>query len=1051
MKKYLLTGIFLAVALLISLPLQKTQASVFSVSTIAASSVATSSANIFGNVTSMGGEPSVVPSFSYGTTTSYGSISASVPSTVTSTAYGYFSASLHGLTCGTTYHFVARISASGSMATGADDTFTTAPCTMPSISAPLASPMGDPTQISLSSVVGDLGGATSVAVGFNYGLTTSYGSTATVTPAPTSLGTVTKIITGLTCHTTYHFRSYATNPAGTFHSADVVATTSHCPPIITTVAASSITQTSAVLNGNLTTLGTGLTFVDVGFYRAPSSTFIPAALGPLTAPGSFSKTITGLTCGGTYTFSAGAGGTSSSLYGSTLTFSALPCVTPLVTTLPATSITTTSAVLSGNLTSLSGFPSVATYFDVSTGMPPIATSTGVYNYTRTGLTCGTTYSYKAIASNTGTTPYVGYGSPVTFSTLPCATLATVTTVSSSSATTTSITLNGNLGSLGGVTSATVGFDYVTTTSWGLTGIFSSSSYVTPDMISTGAFSKTVTGLTCGTSYFFRALAMNTAGTSHGGSTSFSTLACSSGLPAATVVSGSAYGDDGAILVGNLSSMGTGATSATVGFNYGTSTSYGHSTTAIPMTSAHIFSSIPTGLTCHTLYHFRVYATNFVGTFTTPDSTFTSPDCGPVVQTLPSTVDTTTGTVIFHGNLVSLGTSGPALVKFEYGTTTTYGSFSGAPLTLTAPGPFSVPMPLTCSSAYDYRAWGGNAVGDLHLATGVNVHVSTPSCPSVSTGPASIVSPTSEFLLGNLTSTGGMTTVGVGFQYGLTTSYGTSTPLVFVSSLGGYNATITGLACNTLYHYRAVTSSVGVTYGTDGTFTTDDCPLGVVAPTVSTAAATAITQTTATIHGIVSATGGATVTNTQFAGTFGTPISTTTSITTVPSSFSVILSALTCHTSYTFTASATNSAGTGTGTPLTFTTADCTTTGGTGTGVLPVLVSPLDVAVIFATAQSGTGEGSCFFRTRGGETTGTMINGSSTCSVSASTPLGQNLASYFARMFPKTIKTAPREETPPAEVPAEVVLPEPAPTVEERASEPQNDVAAPIVEERASVE
>ena len=50
--------------------------------------------------------------------------------------------------------------------------------------------------------------------GFNYGLTTSYG-TDTTENGSFSTGAYTANISSLTCGTTYHFRSYATNSAGT--------------------------------------------------------------------------------------------------------------------------------------------------------------------------------------------------------------------------------------------------------------------------------------------------------------------------------------------------------------------------------------------------------------------------------------------------------------------------------------------------------------------------------------------------------------------------------------------------------------------------------------------------------------------------------------------------------------------------------------------------------------------------------------------------------------------------------------------------------------------
>ena len=65
---------------------------------------------------------------------------------------------------------------------------------------------------------------------------------------------------------------------------------------------------------------------------------------------------------------------------------------------------------------------------------------------------------------------------------------------------------------------------------------------------------------------------------------------------------------------------------TVHFQYGTTTSYGH-TTAMQTQTGSKFRNIAaniTGLTAHTTYHFRIVATNTGGTRIGSDRTFTTP-------------------------------------------------------------------------------------------------------------------------------------------------------------------------------------------------------------------------------------------------------------------------------------------------------------------------------------------------------------------------------------------------------------------------------------------
>ncbi|MDD5190360.1 MAG: choice-of-anchor D domain-containing protein, partial [Dehalococcoidales bacterium] len=97
---------------------------------------------------------------------------------------------------------------------------------------------------------------------------------------------------------------------------------------ITSNAATSITSTSATLNGNLTGLGSN-TSVDVNFEYWPTSggdhLFTTAV--SKTVTGAFSANVTGLTAGTGYTFKAKAVGTTT-VYGSELTFTTSAPVKP---------------------------------------------------------------------------------------------------------------------------------------------------------------------------------------------------------------------------------------------------------------------------------------------------------------------------------------------------------------------------------------------------------------------------------------------------------------------------------------------------------------------------------------------------------------------------------------------------------------------------------------------------------------------------------------------------------------------------------------------------
>lgn len=89
---------------------------------------------------------------------------------------------------------------------------------------------------------------TSTAVTFDYGLTTSYGSTATATASPLAAGAVgaavSVAVTGLTCSTTYHYRAKGVNLGGTTLGADATFTTVACPtPTVVSVNTASTNPT----------------------------------------------------------------------------------------------------------------------------------------------------------------------------------------------------------------------------------------------------------------------------------------------------------------------------------------------------------------------------------------------------------------------------------------------------------------------------------------------------------------------------------------------------------------------------------------------------------------------------------------------------------------------------------------------------------------------------------------------------------------------------------------------------------------------------------------
>jgi len=187
----------------------------------------TSTAQLIGNITSDGNASSTDRGFHYGLTTSYGSTSSSTGTF----GIGSYSKDISNLNCGTLYHYRAFAINSAGTGTSTDSTFTTSACeipvTVPTIITPSSGSI-TATGVTLTATVSSDGNASSTDHGFNYGLTTAYGSVASTTSS-FGIGSFSESITGLTCNTLYHYRGFVTNSAGTASTTDANFTTSACP------------------------------------------------------------------------------------------------------------------------------------------------------------------------------------------------------------------------------------------------------------------------------------------------------------------------------------------------------------------------------------------------------------------------------------------------------------------------------------------------------------------------------------------------------------------------------------------------------------------------------------------------------------------------------------------------------------------------------------------------------------------------------------------------------------------------------------------------------
>ena len=359
-------------------------------------------------------------SFEYGTTASYG---ASVPCSSLPGSGGEspvsVSQSLGGLGVNTTYHYRIVATNEGGTSHGVDQSFTTLP--NPPTTVTSAASSVTQTSATLNATVNPNGGNVS-ACAFEYGTTTEYGHSLPCSSLPGSGKAnvdVSASLTGLSAETTYYYRISATNPGGTSIDGDQSFTTSAAVPgpTVATGAASSLTQTTATLNG---TVNPNKAVVDECYFEYGTTTAygssVPCSSLPPTGDSAepVSAVATGLKGNTTYYFRLAATNVGDATYGADQSFTTPPAA-PAVTTGAASSVTGTTATLNATVNP-EGTPvrncrfeygSTTEYGSTASCSPspgseesPVEVSASL-----TGLSANTTYYYRIAATNSGGTSY----------------------------------------------------------------------------------------------------------------------------------------------------------------------------------------------------------------------------------------------------------------------------------------------------------------------------------------------------------------------------------------------------------------------------------------------------------------------------------------------------------------------------------------------------------------------------------------------------------------------------------------------------------------------
>ena len=683
--------------------------------------------------------------------------------------------------------------------------------TLPTVTTGSAGPIGT-TTATLNGAIDPNCGVTDYY--FLYGTSTSYGLppiTGSISSGSSSVP-VSAALSGLSSSTTYHFKLVASNSKGTVYGADNFFTTGTVPPVVTTAAASSITGTSATLNGTVNPNNALTTYYfEHGTTMSYGKKTVYTDLPKGTKTVSVSVPLSAFNYGTTYHYRLVAYNAGGTTYGADKYFKTLSL--PSVATGSAIVVTGTTARLNatvvpnGSSTTYrfqygldTAYSSHTSYASAGSGTTAVAVSADI-----SGLTPGATYHYRLEAYNGASANHV-YGGDSTFTTprLPVA-----TTLAADGITNDDAVLNGTIDPKGNDTAYwfEIGLTSKVLFPLPVQGPVSGSAKATP-------VSYVISGLQPGTLYYYRLVGENIGGTDTGSVLSFTTLA-----PTVTTGPVAYLTQTTAGLTGTVDPNGI---STTYYFQYGLTTAYG-STSSVGTgsgTKALSVSAETDELALDTVYHYRLVAEGGGETFYGADRTFAS--AAPPEATTLAASNITGTSVVLNGTVNPRGLN--TFVHFEYGPTTSLGY--ATPMVNIGAGLDDLNHTaeigyLLQSKTYYYRLVATNELATNSPVYGAQLNFTTANAPKVETGTAINVTGTTATLTGTVNPNG--LDIYFAIEYGTDQTYGMASPVQGPKNGTGdiaVEAQISGLSVDTVYHYRLVAEAAGQDiYGKDGTFYT----------------------------------------------------------------------------------------------------------------------------------------------------------------------------------------------------------------------------------------
>lgn len=536
------------------------------------------------------------------------------------TGVGSYNVELASLNANTTYYVRAYAVNSKGTAYGEELSFTTTGGTATVITAAVSNITTN--SATCGGTVLEEGASSVTERGVCWGLNANPTIDDTHAASGSGLGSFAVEMTGLTPNETYYVRAYAINGQGAAYGAEVSFTALEGLPSVETIGVIDITATSAKGHGKVTAVGGGeVTERGICWSTEHSPTINDEHASSGTGIGDYSVSMTDLLPGTTYYIRAYATNGFGTTYGEEKDF-VTTTVAPTVTTDEVTDITETTALGGGNVTNDGGTAVIERGICWSTSHNPTVNNNnlsngsgeGAFTVQMTGLVPNTTYYVKAYAKNS---VGISYGQEVSFQTSLDGSAPTVQTYPVTEVTQSTAMCGGRVTKDGGQPVTERGVCWSTSDPPTINDTHISNGE------GTGDYTIQLTDLQPNTTYYVRAYATNSIGTSYGARKTFTTLPATE-LPTVITNSVANVTQTSATGGGNVTNDG-GATVTARGVCWSTSHNPTISDNYVQASQGGtgLFTVNITGLTANTTYYIRAYAINSAGTAYGSEVNFTT--------------------------------------------------------------------------------------------------------------------------------------------------------------------------------------------------------------------------------------------------------------------------------------------------------------------------------------------------------------------------------------------------------------------------------------------